>query len=85
MILLGVFLIISSAAMTLIVRFGGQMSDRFQSRWLVMIGMFVQLTVMLSFAHLSELDAYQKVFMVLAIFPVLGMVVGFGLREKRLK
>lgn len=155
--LLGVFLIISSAAMTLIVRFGGQMSDRFQSRWLVMIGMFVQLTVMLSFAHLSDaistwviagllayyglgaglmlaalhstvmgtvdsdqmgaaaglysmlrfmgmaistalvgvvlqfffdaglatLDAYQKVFMVLAIFPVLGMIVGFGLREKR--
>ena len=51
---LGVFLIISSAAMTLIVRFGGQMADRFQSRWLVMIGLFVQLSVMLAFAHLSD-------------------------------
>ena len=34
--------------------------------------------------NLTTLDAYQRVFMVLAIFPVLGMVVGFGLREKRL-
>ena len=35
-------------------------------------------------ANLSTLDAYQKVFMVLAIFPVLGMMVAFGLREKRM-
>ena len=35
-------------------------------------------------ANLATLDAYQKVFMVLAIFPVLGMMVAFGLREKRL-
>ena len=49
---LGIFLIITSASMTLIVRFGGKLSDKVQSRWLVIIGMFVQLSVMAIFAFL---------------------------------
>lgn len=154
---LGVLLVISSAAMTLIVRFGGQMSDRFQSRWLVMIGLFVQLSVMGILSQLPEtvsvwviagllgyyglgaglmlaalhstvmgtiaedqmgaaaglysmlrfmgmaistalsgvalqffldaglptIDAYQKVFTVFTMFPILGILVGFGLRETK--
>ena len=154
---LGLFLVISSAAMTLIVRFGGRLSDRVQSRWLVIIGMFVQLSVMTIFSHLPEtisiwfivilltyyglgaglmlaamhsavmgtvaedqmgvaaglysmlrfmgmaistalvgvvlqfffdaglstINAYQNVFMVFMIFPVLGILVAFGLKVSR--
>jgi MFS family permease len=154
---LGVLLVISSAAMTLIVRFGGRMSDRFSCRWLVMIGLFTQLSVMMIFSQLPEtvsvwviaiilayyglgaglmlaalhstvmgtieedhmgaaaglysmlrfmgmaistalvgvvlqffidaglptIDAYQRVFLVFTAFPVLGLVVGFGLQETK--
>ena len=133
------------------------MSDRFSCRWLVMIGLFTQLSVMMIFSQLPEtvsvwviaiilayyglgaglmlaalhstvmgtieedqmgaaaglysmlrfmgmaistalvgvvlqffidaglptIDAYQRVFLVFTAFPVLGLVVGFGLRETK--
>ncbi|MEM7032432.1 MAG: MFS transporter [Chloroflexota bacterium] len=46
---LGVLLIVNSGAMTLMVRFGGGMSDRWGNRWLVMTGLSIQGVVTIIF------------------------------------
>ena len=154
---LGVFLIINPGAMALMVRFGGGLSDRWSSHWLVVIGLAVQVSVLVIFSQLSEnaslltvaatlgfhglgvglmlaalhravmgsipeaqmgaaaglysmfrflgsviatalsgvflqayldaalpmIEAYQKAFLIFAGFPVLGVIVGFSLREPK--
>ena len=51
---LGGFLIISSGAMTLMVRFGGRLSDQYGSFWPVTIGLVVQGIVILILSRLPE-------------------------------
>ena len=154
---LGGMLMIGAGAMTLIVRVAGALSDSRSSRWLVVVGLLVQMGVMLAFWQLpadaslwsvglalaahglgaglmlatlhksvmstiaesdtgaaaglysmfrflgattgtalcgvwlqmqldggaSAVEAYQQVFLLMASFPLLGILVAFTLRDQR--
>jgi EmrB/QacA subfamily drug resistance transporter len=63
---MGLMLMINPGAMTLMVRFGGQVADRWGSRWPVVGGLVVQLTVALLFAWLPATTSLWVVALVLA-------------------
>jgi len=50
---LGGMLIINSGFMVLVVRIGGRLSDRWTSRWPVIVGLAIQTSVMIIFSQLS--------------------------------
>ena len=73
---LGGLLMISAGAMTLIVRFGGWMSDRWGSRLPVVIGLAVQTLVMFTFSRLPE---NAPTVMVAGVLGINGLGVGLML------
>ncbi len=73
---LGGLLMISAGAMTLIVRFGGWVSDRWGSRPPVVVGLVVQALVMLTF---SRLPASASNATVAGVLAVNGLGVGLML------
>ncbi|MDA0746771.1 MAG: MFS transporter [bacterium] len=73
---LGGMLMINAGAMALIVRFGGGMSDRWSSRWLVIIGLVVQASVLVAFSWLPE---NITLLAIIALLAVHGLGVGLML------
>ena len=71
---LGGFMMISSAGMTLVVRLGGRMADRWSSRWPVMIGLLMQTSVSLTLARLPE---HVSIWSVALAIGCSGMGAGF--------
>lgn len=71
---IGIMLMINPGAMTLMVRFGGQFSDRWGSRWPVVIGLSVQALVLLLFARLPATAPVWTAGMILALH---GLGAGF--------
>jgi MFS family permease len=73
---IGGMMMISPGAMALIVRFGGQVADRWGSRWPVVIGLTVQMSVMLIFSRLPETTPFWALALILAYH---GLGAGFVL------
>lgn len=62
--------------MMFMVRFEGQMADRWSSRWLVMIGFIAQITAMLLF---SQVPATASLWMIGSFLTIQGLGVGLML------
>lgn len=73
---MGFMLMIMPGAMMFMVRFGGQIADRFGSRWPVMAGFTAQIAVMLLF---SQLLGDASLWMVGTFLALHGLGVGFML------
>ena len=73
---LGLMLMINPGAMALIVRFGGQIADRWGSRWPVLAGLLVQISVMVLLAQLS---ATSPIWILCLILTYHGLGVGLML------
>ncbi|MCB0124694.1 MAG: MFS transporter [Caldilineaceae bacterium] len=73
---LGTITMISAGSMALIVRFGGQVADRWGSRWPTVLGIGGQGTVMVIFAFLPPTTPLWVIALVLAFY---GQAAGFVL------
>lgn len=73
---MGFILMIMPGAMMLMVRFGGLMADRWDTRWPVMIGFTAQVTTMLLFAQVT---AATSLWIVCAYLTAHGLGVGLML------
>lgn len=73
---MGFMLVIMPGSMMLMVRFGGQMADRWGSRWPVMIGFIAQLTTMLLF---SQVPASASLWVIGSFLTMQGLGVGLML------
>ena len=73
---LGVMLMINPGAMTIMVRFGGQIADRWGSRWPVVVGLAVQGSVAIIF---SQLSATTSLWVTAAVLAYHGLGAGLML------
>ncbi len=73
---LGTITMVSAGSMALIVRFGGQMADRWGSRWPTVLGIGGQGAVMVAFALLPASTSLWTIALILAFY---GQAAGFVL------
>ena len=73
---LGVMLMIMPGAMTLMVRFGGQIADRYGSRWPITIGFTVQIFTLIAF---SQLPATAPLWQLVLLLIIQGLGIGIKL------
>ncbi len=62
---LGGMLMIGAGAMTLVVRLAGTLADRWSSRWLIVLGLMMQIAVMLAFWQLPSETSLWSIGLVL--------------------